>query len=88
MSNPLSKQGAKATKEPWRDNYRTPQYILDAVAECFPNGYHDPFDYGLDATAIDWANYDGLPLTATRLFRTIWRWWSGSPWLMCRRSGS
>ncbi len=36
------KEGAKATGEAWRDNYRTPAYIIDRVNAVFPDGWLDP----------------------------------------------
>lgn len=52
----VTKQGAKATSDPWRDYYMTPEYILTRVEMVLGMFYFDPAPANpqWNALAMDW----------------------------------
>lgn len=38
----LIKTGALATGENWRDHWKTPPHIIEAINQMWPDGWHDP----------------------------------------------
>ncbi len=48
--------GAKGKGEPWRDNYRTPDELLELVRNCLGHDYFDPCPANpeFDGLAIEW----------------------------------
>ncbi len=49
----LADSGAKASKENWRDNYQTPQYILDCVDKLYGGEWFDPCPANPDFDGLD-----------------------------------